>query len=136
MMVKSLLNQNFVPPLPKNLQLTFGGLASGSLLKSDLVISYHSTALIECLLVGVQVFVPLAYVQCGWEDFIHQYDGLLPTFCDFKEIRDFIVKLNGSNTGQDLTLEKSKLNEFLERSVGNPDGLAGLRAYEILQNYF
>lgn len=127
MMVEQNLSE--IKNVPNNLKLIKGGLSHKLLQTSRLAISYHSTAVIDCVSLGIPILVPYAYGIYPLREFCQDYLTCVKYFSNYQEISELI---SSGEERLDSLRDELILNQdrrmLLEQAIGNCDGRSGARA--------
>jgi hypothetical protein len=121
---------------PKNLEIMAGGDVSKVLVESSVVCGFNTTALFEALALNKPVVIPRFYEA--------KNPDLVPYILDFEDaaehadsveqliqiLRDTALRVESGEEGDELDHTKARL---LEKWVGNPDGGAGQRVRQVVE---
>lgn len=117
--------------LPENLRIVSGGLATGLLKSAAVVVGFNSTTLLESLAAGIPTVMPRfeeARDAGGW---VFALEGAVQVVEDPRELPGAVTRALSNGFCRELTCTT---REVLERYVGNADGGASRRAWELLQH--
>jgi hypothetical protein len=118
---------------PDNIKIIFGGDPFNLLTESRCVIGFNSSALLEAVAIGLDVFVP-NFDEC----LMPEYKKYIPNFSRstiYCESKDILIKKVSTNLREnifrDISLNKDKLKD-LKKWLGNDDGKSALRVLEYM----
>jgi hypothetical protein len=114
--------------LPENLSFIFGGMSLNILQRSSLAVSYHSTAVIDCVAMNTPVVIPTSYQNLDFRDYLQDYEYSLPTYADAHDLLSFMRYDLNELSKTNLLPPSTKRRTLLARAIGNVDGLAAQRA--------
>lgn len=132
---KSALKYNFMNRLnlPKNCKYTNCGFAQEYIEKSQLIINFNSTVILEAMLANRNIIIPFFYKdKKRFEKNIINFDEKLVVYS--KE--DFMKRINNllSHNNKD-SIKLKNYKEILKKYIGNNDGKSSERVRKVFSNF-
>lgn len=121
--------------LPDNLSFIYGGLSQEILERSDVAVSYHSTAVIDCVAMRVPVVIPSAYQNSEFKNYLQDYGNCLPTYKDSRDLMRLIRPHAAELFPSELLPTNGARDALLTRAIGNADGCSTKRAVQEIASF-
>ncbi len=119
--------------LPKNCKYTNCGFAQEYIEKSQLIINFNSTVILEAMLANRNIIIPFFYKdKKRFEKNIINFDDKLVVYS--KE--DFMKRINNllSHNNKD-SIKLKNYKEILKKYIGNNDGKSSERVRKVFSNF-